>query len=92
VDEFHVTGNFKNWEFWDSLLDIKVPVLVIGGIHDEMNPKEIKRECYLIPNSRTYLCPNGSHLSMYDDQLNYFTHLVAYLKDVENGEFVPDKK
>ena len=92
VDEFHVTGNFKNWEFWDSLPAIKVPVLVIGGMNDEMNPEDIQKEGYLIPNSRTYLCPNGSHMSMYDDQLNYFTHLVAYLKDVQNGEFVPDKK
>ena len=92
VDEFHVTGNFKNWEFWDSLPGIKVPVLVIGGMHDEMNPEDIKKEGRLIPNSRTYLCPNGSHLSMYDDQVNYFTQLVTYLKDVDNGQFVPDKK
>jgi proline iminopeptidase len=92
VDEFHVTGNFKNWEFWDSLPGIKVPVLVIGGMYDEMNPEDIKKEGHLIPNSRTYLCPNGSHMSMYDDQLNYFTNLISYLKDVESGQFVPDKK
>ncbi len=92
VDEFHVTGNFKNWEFWDSLPDIKVPVLVIGGMNDEMNPEDIKKEGLLLPNSRTYLCPHGAHLSMYDDQQNYFNHLIAYLKDVENVSFVPDKK
>jgi proline iminopeptidase len=92
VDEFHVTGNFKNWEFWDSLPRIKVPVLVIGGMFDEMNPDDIKKEGYLLPNSRTYLCPNGSHMSMYDDQRNYFNNLIAYLKDVESGRFVPDKK
>jgi proline iminopeptidase len=77
---------------WDSLPGIKVPVLVIGGMYDEMNPEDIKREGHLIPNSRTYLCPNGSHMSMYDDQSNYFTNLIAYLKDVESGQFVPDKK
>jgi len=92
VDEFHVTGNFKNWEFWDSLPSIKVPVLVIGGMNDEMNPEDIKKEGHLIPNSRTYLCPNGSHMSMYDDQSNYFTQLLSFLKDVESGQFVPDKK
>ena len=92
VDEFHVTGNFKNWEMWDRLPNIKVPTLVIGGMHDEMNPEDMKREGKLIPNSRTYLCPDGSHLSMYDDQQNYFTHLVAFLKDVENNQFVADKK
>ncbi|MBK7527637.1 MAG: proline iminopeptidase-family hydrolase [Sphingobacteriales bacterium] len=72
VDEFHVTGNFKDWEMWDRLSNIKVPTLVIGGMKDEMNPDDIKKEGQLILNSRTYLCPNGSHMSMYDDQQNYF--------------------
>ncbi len=92
VDEFHVTGNFKDWEMWDRLPNIKVPVLVLGGMYDEMNPEDMKREGALIPNSRTYLCPNGSHLSMYDDQQAYFTNLVAFLKDVENYTFKPDAK
>ena len=92
VDEFHVTGNFKNWEMWDRLPNIKVPTLVIGGMYDEMNPDDMKREGKLIPNSRTYLCPNGSHLSMYDDQQNYFTHLISFLKDVESNQFTADKK
>lgn len=92
VDEFHVTGNFKNWEMWDSLPRIKVPTLVIGGVNDEMNPADMRREGSLIPNSRTYLCPHGSHMSMYDDQINYFTNLIAFLKDVDSGNFVPDKK
>jgi proline iminopeptidase len=92
VDEFHVTGNFKDWEMWDRLPNIKVPTLVLGGIYDEMNPEDMKREGQLIPNSRTYLCPNGGHLSMYDDQRNYFTNLVAFLKDVDGNKFTADKK
>ena len=92
VDEFHVTGNFKDWEMWDRLPDIKIPTLVIGGMYDEMNPVDMKREGRLIPNSRTYLCPNGSHMSMYDDQQNYFTNLIGFLKDVESNQFVADKK
>ena len=77
---------------WDSLPDIKVPVLVIGGMHDEMNPDDMRREGRVLPNSRTYLCPNGSHMSMYDDQQNYFSNLIGFLQDVENGQFVADKK
>ncbi|MBL0248714.1 MAG: proline iminopeptidase-family hydrolase [Sphingobacteriales bacterium] len=78
VDEFHVTGNFKDWEMWDRLSNIKVPTLVIGGMKDEMNPDDIKKEGQLILNSRTYLCPNGSHMSMYDDQQNYFKILLHF--------------
>ena len=92
VDEFHVTGNFKNWEMWDRLPNITVPTLVIGGMNDEMNPEDMRKEGKLIPNSRTYLCPNGSHLSMYDDQQNYFTNLIGFLKDVESNKFLADKK
>jgi proline iminopeptidase len=92
VDEFHVTGNFKNWEMWDRLPNIKIPTLVIGGMKDEMNPEDIKKEGQLIPNSRTYLCPGGSHMSMYDDQQNYFNNLIAFLKDVEDNKFKPDPK
>lgn len=92
VDEFHVTGNIRNWEMWDRLSNIKTPTLVIGGMNDEMNPEDMKREGQLIPNSRTYLCPNGSHMSMYDDQQNYFRELIRFLKDIDAGSFQPDKK
>jgi len=77
---------------WDRLHDLKVPVLVIGGMNDEMNPEDMKKEGKLLPNSRTYLCPNGSHMSMYDDHQNYFSNLIGFLKDVDSGHFVADKK
>jgi proline iminopeptidase len=92
VDEFHVTGNFKDWDMWDRLQNITVPTLLIGAKYDEMNPDDIRKEGKLIPNSRTYICPNGSHLSMYDDQQNYFTSLITFLKDVDGNRFTADKK
>ncbi|MDN3588662.1 proline iminopeptidase-family hydrolase [Pedobacter aquatilis] len=92
IDEFHVTGNLLNWDFWDKMPRIKVPTLVLGGVYDEMDPESMKREAQLIPNSRLYLCPEGSHMSMYDDQSNYFNSLVGFLKDVDADRFVADKK
>ncbi|MBS1660154.1 MAG: proline iminopeptidase-family hydrolase [Bacteroidetes bacterium] len=92
VDEFHVTGSFRNWEFWDRLPQIKIPILVLGGMHDEMNPEGLKREGRLLPNSHTYLCPNGSHMSMYDDQANYFNALTTFLHQVDQNTFKPDPK
>ncbi|PTQ99933.1 proline iminopeptidase [Mucilaginibacter yixingensis] len=91
-DEFQITGNFKNWEFWSRLPDIKTPILVLGAKYDEMNPEDLKREGKLLPNSRTYICPNGSHMAMYDDQQHYFGNLIAFLKDVDAGSFKPDAK
>lgn len=77
---------------WDRLPSIKVPTLVLGGMYDEMNPVDMRLEGKLIPDSRTYLCPNGSHMSMYDDQLNYFSHLTGFLHDVDENKFMADKK
>ena len=92
VDEFHVTGNFKNWDFWHKLPDIGVPVLVLGGQYDEMNPESMRKEGRLLPNSRTYLCPEGSHMAMYDDQQRYFSTLTTFLKEVQQGTFKPDPR
>jgi len=92
IDEFHVTGSLRNWDFWDKLPNIKVPTLVLGGVYDEMNPKSMKKEAQLIPKSRLYLCPGGSHMAMYDDQSNYFNALIGFLKDVNQESFVADKK
>lgn len=66
---------------WDRLSNIKVPTLVIGGIYDEMNPEDIRKEGELIPNSRTYLCPNGSHLSMYDGKIGVPDHPLPIFVD-----------
>jgi proline iminopeptidase len=92
VDEFHVTGNFKHWDFWSKLSHIKVPALVLGGVYDEMNPESMKKEGRMLPNSRTYLCPQGSHMAMYDDQQRYFNTLTTFLKEVDEGTFKADTK
>lgn len=91
VDEFHVTGNLKDWDIWNRLSNITAPTLVIGGMDDEMNPADMQREGDSIPNSRTYLCPKGSHMIMYDDQQNYFRELLKFIKDVNANKFQPDK-
>jgi proline iminopeptidase len=85
-NEFVITGNLKNWNVWDKLPSIKVPTLVTGAKYDTMNPEDIKREGELIPHSRVLIC-DGSHISMYDDQQNYFTGLIKFLKDVDSGTF-----
>ena len=84
-NEFVVTGTFKDWDRWSDLPKIRVPTLVIGARHDEMNPEDIRRMGRLIPRSRVAICENGSHLAMWDDQEAYFRHLIPFLHDVEKG-------
>ena len=80
--EFEVTGNLKDWDRWDRLSEIKVKALTIGSIHDEMDPEDMRKMASLMPNATCAICPNGSHLDMWDDQAFYFHHLLAFLKSV----------
>ena len=79
-NEFVITGTLKDWSRFSDLPKIKVPTLILGGVHDTMEPAQLERMGKSIPNSRVYICPNGSHLAMYDDQGNYFRELLAFAK------------
>jgi proline iminopeptidase len=80
--EFEVTGNLKDWERWDRLHEIKVKALTIGATHDEMDPADMRKMATLMPNATSAICPNGSHLDMWDDQAIYFQHLLGFLRSV----------
>jgi proline iminopeptidase len=87
--EFGITGNasLKNWDVKNRLKTITVPTLAIGSKYDTMDPEHMKWIASEVQNGRFLFCPNGSHLSQYDDQKTYFTGLIKFLKDVDNGEF-----
>ena len=53
------------------------------GVHDTMDPEHMKWMSTQVQNGRFLLCPNGSHMSMYDDQVNYFPGLIQFIKDVD---------
>jgi proline iminopeptidase len=78
--EFLVTGNLKDWERWDRLHEIKVKTLVMGGVHDEMAPADMERMATLMPAGEAVICPNGSHMCLWDDQAYYFEHLIGFLQ------------
>jgi proline iminopeptidase len=86
-DEFNIVGNFKDWDIWDRLKEIRVPTLLIGARYDEMDPDQIRRMGTLIPHSRVVICPEGSHLALYDDQARYFAALVPFLHEAHDGRF-----
>lgn len=80
--EFGMAGdaNLKNWDRTKDLSQLTVPTLVIGATHDTMDPKHMEMMAKAVRNGTFLLCPNGSHLAMYDDQKTYFTGLLAFLK------------
>jgi len=79
-NEFLVTGNHKEWNRWDRLDEIKVPTLILGAKYDSMSLEDQEKMHRLIPNSSLGICPKGSHLSMWDDQENYFKFFIDFLR------------
>jgi len=87
--EFGVVGDakLKNWDIKDQLPNISVPTLTIGGAFDTMDPEHMKWIASQVQNGKYLHCPNGSHLSMYDDQETYFKGMIQFIKDVDQGKF-----
>ena len=87
--EFGVVGNakLKAWDRTTDLVKIKTPTLTIGGAYDTMDPKHMEWMASEVQQGRYLHCPNGSHMSMYDDQETYFEGLIQFVKDVDQGKF-----
>ncbi len=83
--EFGITGDatLKYWDRKDDLSDISVPTLVIGASYDTMDPEHMEWMSNEVLNGHFLLCPNGSHISQYDDQKTYFDGLISFIKDID---------
>lgn len=87
--EFGITSEatLVEWDVSKELSTISIPTLVIGANFDTMDPTHMEWMSEEVQNGRFLLCPNGSHLSQYDDQKRYFGGVIQFIKDVDNGNF-----
>ena len=87
--EFGITGDasLKNWDIRERLNELVVPTLVIGAKYDTMDPGHMEWMSKEVQNGRYLFCPNGSHLSQYDDQKNYFGGVISFINDVDNRAY-----
>jgi proline iminopeptidase len=83
--EFGASGRLERWDRKADLRRIVVPTLVIGARHDTMDPDHMKWLAGQVQNGRFLLCPEGSHMAMWDDQQTYMTGVIRFLKDVDQG-------
>lgn len=81
--EFSVAGRLLHWDRSKDLAQITVPTLTIGATHDTMDPEHMKWMSTQVKRGRFLLCPNGSHLCMWDDQEHFFPGVIKFIKDVE---------
>ncbi|MEO5985215.1 MAG: proline iminopeptidase-family hydrolase [Ferruginibacter sp.] len=86
--EFGISGKLEKWDRSKQLKTITVPTLVIGAKHDTMDPEHMKWMSTQFQNGSYLFCPDGSHMSLYDDQQVYMTGLIKFIKDVNE----PGKK
>jgi proline iminopeptidase len=88
--ELGVRGTLAGWDRSLDLGRITVPTLVIGAAHDTMDPAHMAWMAGQLPNGRSLICPNGSHLAQWDDPDHYFAGLIRFIDDVDNGTAVPE--
>ena len=85
--EFGISGRLANWDIKDRLKEIYVPTLMIGAKYDTMDPKTMEEQSTLLQKGRYLYCPNGSHLSMWDDQQVFMSGVILFIKDVHASKF-----
>jgi proline iminopeptidase len=72
-------AKLSRWDRVEELASINVPALVIGARYDTMDPGHMKMMAGRLPRGQFLLCPEGSHMAMYDDQKTYFAGLIDFL-------------
>jgi proline iminopeptidase len=78
-------AKLASWDRSADLGSIEVPALVIGARYDTMDPAHMEMMAGRLPGGRYLYCPNGSHLSMYDDQETYFAGLIDFLNGLPHA-------
>ena len=85
--EFGISGRLAKWDIKARLKEIAVPTLMIGAKYDTMDPKAMEEQSKLVKHGRYLYCPNGSHLSMWDDQKLFMAGVVDFINDVHSNTF-----
>lgn len=83
--EFGIGGRLANWDVSARLKEIKVPTLTVGARFDTMDPEHMKWMSTQVQNGTYLYCPNGSHLSMWDDQKVFMEGVIGFVKKVESN-------
>ena len=84
--EFGASGRLEKWDRKADLKTLAMPTLVIAGKHDTMDPAHMKWVSQQMKRGSFLLCPEGSHMSMWDDQRTYGPGLVKFLKETDAGK------
>ena len=79
-NEFLYVGNLKDWNRLAELHQIKVPVMITTGQHDELTPACAMRIKQHIEQSELVVFPNSSHMPFYEEPNLYYPALLNFLE------------
>jgi len=82
-NEFAAQGSLKDWSIVDRLADIDVPTFVVAGEFDEATSECQEIFVAEVPDVRSLIVPNASHLSFVEAPEHYFSALRDFLDEVE---------
>lgn len=78
--EFHVVGSLKEWSVVDRLDGISVPTLVVAGAHDEATPATWQPFVDRIPDVRSHVFPDSSHMPHVEEPEAFLDVVGAFLR------------
>jgi proline iminopeptidase len=84
--EFGASGRLANWDIKSRLKEIKIPTLMVGAKYDTMDPKAMEEQSKMVQKGRYLFCPEGSHLSMWDDQKIFMDGVIRFIRDIDGGK------
>jgi proline iminopeptidase len=80
--EFGIGGRLTNWDRKTDLPKITVPTLTVGATFDTMDPEHMRWMSTQVKRGRYLHCPNGSHLSIWDDQQVFMKGVISFIREV----------
>ncbi len=80
-NEFLYVGNLKDWRRLDEMKGIRCPALITTGLHDEIGPACARLMHQALPDSRTEVFKNSSHMPFYEEPEAYFAALTGFLAE-----------
>lgn len=79
--EFHVVGSLLTWSVVDRLPGIAVPTLVVAGQHDEARPQVWAPFVELIPDTRSHVFPDSSHMPHVEEPQAFLDVVGGFLRE-----------
>ena len=85
--EMGIKGNasLRNWSRMADLGSLDLPVLVISGRDDTMDPAHLARVADAIPHGEL-LATDGTHFAMWDDRDTYWPGVIDWLRRTEAAD------